>query len=129
MAYTHDTSEGAAMSAGLIAWIVLAVLLILLLGGVFIARPLLRDSSPGPAPVATQPAGGGAPGGATPGSGGGGSSPSLAATRTPEARPSTPEPTSPAAEESGTRDSAGRGASRSDPGRWWRGPAIGSIER
>lgn len=96
MAYTHDTSEGAAMSAGLIAWIVLAVLLILLLGGVFIARPLLRDSSPGPAPVATQPAGGGAPGGATPGSGGGGSSPSPAAIRTPEGRPSTPELTSPA---------------------------------
>jgi hypothetical protein len=55
MAHPHGTSEGAAMSAGLIAGTAIAVLLVLL-GGVFIARPLLRDSSPGPAPVTTQPA-------------------------------------------------------------------------
>ncbi len=86
MAHTHDTSEGAAMSAGLVAGIVIAVLLILLLGGVFVARPLLQDSGPRPGPVATQPAGGGAPS-----QGGGTSSPTE--TRTPGGGSGTPAAT------------------------------------
>lgn len=76
MTHSHDISEGAAMSVGLIAGIVTAVLLILLVGGVLIARPLVQDSGPRPGPLATQPASGGAPS-----QGGGTSAP--AETRTP----------------------------------------------
>lgn len=86
MAHTHDSSEGAAMGIGLIAGIVIAVLLVLLLGGVLIARPLLQDSGPRPGSVATQPAGGAS--GATPAQGGG--VPSPAGTRSSGAGGETP---------------------------------------